>query len=252
MKPRAEVRGDIGYKGSFVIKSVYISFECGKLNCILGPNGSGKTTLLLTIGGAIKPVRGVVFIEPRHARKMYIPPSPPYLPGLRVGDVALSVSGALTGASVYSIDSEVASRCDEMLRKLGFKYPATRYFNELSTGERQKVMLAGALASRAEVLLLDEPNSHLDVKSRLTLYSILEEEAKRRLVIIALHDVSEASIHCNYILLLGFDGVVSRGSPEKVLCRENLEKAYGVSFAEALVNGRRVFLPYTNNSERTN
>ena len=246
MKPRVEVRGDIGYRGSFVIRGVNVSFECGRLNCILGPNGSGKTTLLLTIGGALKPVSGYVRVEPRHARRVYIPPSPPYLPGLRVGDVALSVSGALTGASVYSVDAEIASRCDEILGKLGFKYPATRYFNELSTGERQKVMLAGALASRAEVLLLDEPNSHLDVKSRLTLYRLLEEEACRRLVIIALHDVSEASIHCNNILLLGFNGVVSTGSPEEVLCRENLERAYGVSFAEAVIRGKRVFLPYTS------
>ncbi len=240
---KVSIRGDIGFPGHPVANNVDVRFEVGELNCVLGPNGSGKTTLLLTIGGALKPLKGRVDIVPRDATKIYVPPSPPLLPGFRVGDVLLCLTSSRDRITVY--DTRVSTRaCEEILRELGFDYPLDRYFDELSTGEKQKVILAGAIASSSSILLLDEPNSHLDLKSRTLLYRILKKEASKRLVIAALHDINEACIYCDKILLIGRGRILGGpGKPKDVLCLEKLEEAYGISFEHIEHKGRILYFP---------
>ncbi len=246
--PRVTVRGDIGFPGHPVAKNVDICFESGGLNCILGPNGSGKTTLLLTIGGALKPLKGRVEITPNDATRIYVPPSPPLLPGFRVGDVLLYLMSSQSKMTVY--DTRINPRvCEEVLEELGFNYHLDRYFDELSTGEKQKVVLAGAIASSSSILLLDEPNSHLDLKSRTLLYRILKREASKRLVIAALHDVNEACMYCDKVVLMGRGRVLGGpGHPSDMLCLEKLEEAYGISFEPVEHKGRILYFPSTSST----
>jgi len=239
---RARIVGDVGWeRGRPVLRSLDLTLESGLLNCILGPNGSGKTTLLLTIGGALRPLSGFVEVEPEGARKLYVPPARQQLPGFTIGMVVAYYLGRVSG--LLPLPSEGLKRAVELLRAWGLRYGLDHEFDKLSSGEASKVVLAAALASDSEVLLLDEPNSHLDLKARALLYSELKAACEEKLVVVSLHDVNEAAASCDRVLLLGEGKVVACGPPSQALSKESLSSAYGAEFKEVVANGSRFFLP---------
>lgn len=243
MLVRVTLVGDIGWKrDKAVMKDTSIAFTSGRLNCVMGPNGSGKTTMLLTLGGALKPIRGRVELFPPSARKIYLPSAPPLLYGFTIGMV-LSYYTLRHKSLLLKPDEESIKRAIELLKVWNVTYGLDHRHDFLSSGEAQKVVLSAALSSNAEALFLDEPNSHLDVHGRMVLYELLRRESKRRLIVISLHDVNEASLYCDEVLLLGKGSIVGHGSPNDVLSLENLSKAYNLDFKLVRSDGFRLFVP---------
>ncbi len=235
---RVVVKGLFFRYGSLpVLEGVELEAEGGEITGLVGPNGSGKTTLLRCVAGILKPQRGSIFLDgkeigeftPRElSRKIgYLPqgPSPPF--PLTVFDTVLLGRKPYLGWRVGERDLRVVS---EILKKVGLEKLALRPFNELSGGERQKVLLARVLAQEPEILLLDEPTINLDLRHQLELLSLIRKEVKRKglSALMALHDLNLASTFSDRIVLLKKGRIFAIGRPEEVLTPSNLERVYGV------------------------
>ncbi len=118
---------------------------------------------------------------------------------------------------------------EEALAAVGLSGLAGRRFSTLSGGEKQRVFLAIALAQEPQVLLLDEPTAHLDVRHQLELMELVAERAREGLAVLAaMHDLNLAAAFADRMILLVEGRVLAQGRPEEVLTRENLRTAFGV------------------------
>ena len=113
-----------------------------------------------------------------------------------------------------------------MLKKVGMENYIGRNFNELSGGEKQRVLIARALAQDTPILILDEPTNHLDIGYQLQLLHLIKHLDKN--VIAALHDLNVAAIFCDYIYILKDGKLIEEGTPEQVLNRENLKNIFNI------------------------
>ena len=113
-----------------------------------------------------------------------------------------------------------------------------RFFNEISEGEKQRVMIASALAQNPELMLLDEPTSALDLKYQVEIMNILKDlNANHKMtLVVAMHDLNLASRFCNRIILINDGKVVSDGTPLQVLKKDILEEVYGVELDLSLIH----------------
>jgi len=121
------------------------------------------------------------------------------------------------------LDRDIALKA---LKQVGLEVAATRSFNSLSGGEKQRVILARALAQEPQFLILDEPTNHLDIRYQLQLLSIVKSLKIGSLA--ALHDLSLAAMFCARIYVLEQGRIVAEGRPNKVLTPQLLKKVYGV------------------------
>lgn len=225
----------------------------GELIAVLGPNGAGKTTLLRTLAGVLAPKHGSVTIGDRDVHKL-----PASLRAQLIAHIAgddLFVD-RLTVRDVVSMGRYPHHRwwqwreesADEraVAQALGavHMHPFIfRRFDTLSSGERQRIWLALALAQQAPVLLLDEPTSHLDVGVAHGILHLLHEQSRAgKTMMCVLHDLNEAAQYADRILLLGNGRVLAYDEPENVLTPALLEACYGIRM-ETIRSGRgiRVF-----------
>ena len=126
-----------------------------------------------------------------------------------------------------SEDFEISHRAMETTMTSQF---ADKYFNEISGGEKQRVMIASALAQNPDMMLLDEPTAALDLKYQVQILKILKDlnTSHKMTLILAMHDLNLASRFCNRLVLLDKGQIARDGSPEQVLEKEILEKVYDV------------------------
>lgn len=188
---------------------------CGGLTCILGPNGSGKTTLLKTIAGLLEPIEGAVLINGldmslisvrERAKIVGIHLSQiPTMPLFKVRDV---VSLGRTPMAGLLFSKEDATYVEEAIKRAGIEDLSDAYFNQLSDGQKRRVMIAMALSRRPRVLVLDEPASFLDPINRLKVFEILRGVSEEIPVILSTHDIDLATTFCDSIYYI--DGGVLR------------------------------------------
>jgi len=220
-----------------VLEDVTMSVNEGDVVSLVGPNGAGKTTLLKCINRILKPRKGVVLIEKRDIREMklrelakllgYVPQISAHSFPFTVFDTVLLGRRPYVNWSVSLKDKEIVS---QTLALMGIEDLALRQLNELSGGERQKVIIARALAQEPQVLLLDEPTSNLDIKHQLEVLGIIRSviKEKRIAAIIAIHDLNLASRFSDKVILLHKGRIYDAGEPAKVFTRENIRTVYGV------------------------
>lgn len=243
--PEVVLRGSIGY--SFPLyRNLHIELRSGYLYCVLGPNGSGKSTLLKTLSGSIPVFEGSLEKIPTDSASSYLPPDPPELPGMRGGDAALSFLATNEKRLLYGNwhSEQSLERLARYIEEFSSPVDLERNFNELSTGERMKILLASALASEADFLFLDEPSGHLDVRSRILLYRILKREKGSRLIVLSMHELSEASSVCDKGILLGAGNFYGPSDIGSILNEDLLSLAYGARFKKVLIDGKPLLVPY--------
>ena len=230
----------------------YIGLEVrkGTVTAILGNNGAGKSTLLNLLAGIVKPTAGAVKVEGRAlaslsrretAQHIAYVAQQQRIPHLSVYDqVMLGRRPHLTWA-LSDYDRTVVA---ETIDRLGLEPFSTRFLDELSGGERQKVYIARALAQEPEVLLLDEPTSALDPKNQLevleTVRSITRQGALASVLVI--HDINLALRFCDRFLLVR-DGVVVACGGREAVTDETLSATYDVPFCVRQVAGVPVAVP---------
>jgi manganese transport system ATP-binding protein len=231
--PSVTARDAVLVRGGHVaLRGANLDLPSAAVTAVVGPNGSGKSTLLHAIAGLIRPESGELRVlghrpEDVRARVAYVLQSTvvrEHLP-ITVGEVVTMGRYAARGAMGRLRAPDRAAVADAVER-LELGDVLHRHVGELSGGQRQRVFVAQGLAQDADVLLLDEPVTGLDVASVQRIREVVaEERAAGRTVVVATHDLAEASSADYLVLVAG--RVVAAGTPDRALTRDTLSEAYG-------------------------
>jgi iron complex transport system ATP-binding protein len=115
------------------------------------------------------------------------------------------------------------------MKRMNVFHLASRKFNTLSGGEKQRVLISKALAQDTEIILLDEPSSHLDISANIAAFKVLKELASAGKAVIAVcHDIVISPVFIDHAFLMGNSGIIAEGPPEKIFTEKNIEKTYGI------------------------
>ncbi len=237
-----------------MLRGIDLALGGGECVALVGPNGAGKTTLALAVLGALRLQRGELLLDGRSIEKMggterarfmaYVPQVLDRVPAFTVRDVVAGGRFAWRGwLGAHAREDRRA--IDEALAICGLGELAERTLDTLSGGERQKTMLAAAMAQEACLLLLDEPNTALDPAYQLELVRILREwqRADRALLVIS-HDLQLPAALGGRVVALHEGQVVADGSVAEVLVPATLGRIYGAAFGVATTaDGTQVVLP---------
>lgn len=228
------------YKGcddTPVLKEISALIRGPQVVSILGPNGVGKSTLIHCINKILEPTGGKVFLDDVETteyslkdmakRISYVPYSSSDTFPLTVVDTVLLGRHPHAG---WKTTDEDLRKVYEVLERLDISDLAMRFFNELSAGQHQKVMLARGLVQEPDVILLDEPTSNLDIRHQLGISRMLRELSRTDgiLVIMISHDLNIAARYSDNIILMHEGRIFAAGSPKDVLTEENIRTVYGV------------------------
>ena len=226
----------VSFGGVQALSGVSLSVERGELVGIIGPNGAGKTTLLNAVNGLVEPSRGTVEVDGDDvddlgarelARRVATVPQETSL------SFAFPVREVVAmGRTPYRSRFERVSSADRVhteraMERTDVARFADRTIDEISGGERQRVVLARALCQDTSTLLLDEPTASLDINHQIRTLSLVREfVAEGRAACCAIHDLSLAARFCDRLVLLADGRVLAAGAPEDVLTEENVERAF--------------------------
>ncbi|MGC8515107.1 MAG: ABC transporter ATP-binding protein [Thermoplasmata archaeon] len=216
----------------FHLGPVSLSVKEGKILGIGGPNGSGKSTLLRVMLRLLRPTGGRITVDGEDIEKMTqrdLSRRLAYLPQNLFSPLNLSVQDVLL-ASQYSLEKK-SSKLDAIINRYGIENLKHRDFNSLSGGEKRLVMLIGAITQDSDAILMDEPDTFLDVDKEIqVMEEIMNLRESGRSVIVILHDLNKLAKICDNILMLKSGKVIAYGPTGEVLVPEVLEKMYSASF----------------------
>jgi cobalt/nickel transport system ATP-binding protein len=220
-------------QGPTALDHVTFTVNAGESVGLVGPNGAGKTSLFLCLSGVLRPRGGrirVAGLDPRDpAQRRRLPE--------QLGIVFQNSDDQLFNATVFDDVAfgplnlglpadEVRRRVAEALERVGLTGVEQRVPIHLSGGEKRRVALAGVLAMRPQVLLLDEPSIHLDPRGRRELIHLLAQIGGTRLI--ASHDLELILQTCGRVLLLDGGRLIADGPPSSVLADADLMEAHGL------------------------
>lgn len=220
------------YEGYSALEDVSFEIKSGERLAIVGPNGAGKSTLLKMIAGVLKPSQGVIHIyghEPGgHICIAYIPQrnQVDWRFPITVRDVVMMGRIGKLGLlrNPGKADWKIV---EDALQIVGLSQLAKRQISQLSGGQQQRMFIARALAQEAELMLLDEPLTGLDLTSQEELFQILDRLQQQGVtVLLALHDLKLTAERFTQVMLLN-RRLIAFGSPQEVFQPDNLMQAYG-------------------------
>ena len=193
------------------VDNVDLDLRPGEILGLLGPNGAGKTTLLRRLAGLLPGSAGTVDVDggdpavdpAARARIGYLPEDPP----LYADDIAVQYVTYLAGLSGVPRGKRKAAARDALAR-VGADKLADRVIGRLSKGQRQRVALAGAIAHRPDVLLLDEPSEGLDPRQMVALRALLAELKKKASIVFSTHLLAEAQTVCDRVVVIDLGRIV--------------------------------------------
>lgn len=223
-------------KKDYVLKNVSLSLPTGESGILLGPNGVGKSTLLKCLDGLIKPCEGSVFLDDKNllsmkrkelARTVSYVPQEAKLGNLSVFDTVLLGRSPYSNFYPKGKDKEVALNA---IKEMGLENLLAKPVYELSGGEKQKVLIARALCLEPSLMLLDEPTSNLDIRSKEMVFdSIVKlKEEKHLSLLISLHDINLALRLGSYFYFFKDGKVLKQGNSE-IATEELIREVYGVN-----------------------
>lgn len=225
------------YENRKVIDDLSLHLTEGDFLGILGPNGSGKTTLLRIMAGVLKPQGGEVTVKEkslsayssRQRAKVIamVPQELDILFPFTVLEVVLMGRWPYLKPLAWESEEDLRVAKDAMAATDCLPF-ADRLITELSGGEKERVILARALAQEPEILILDEPTNHLDLKHQIQTYNLLLKlnREKKITVVVVLHDLNFAMRACQHILLLQQGRCVRMGKPLEVMDGPTLEAVF--------------------------
>lgn len=223
------------YDSSRVLQDVHVTIHQGDFVGVVGPSGSGKTTLLKAILGSIRPVEGHVTKKPQ-LRMGYVPQVESVDWGFPVTVLEVMVMSRRQGLRLPRITEQERDEAQVVLTRLGLAGLENRHIRELSGGQQQRVFVARALFHKPELLVLDEPTSGVDVRTRhevLHLLADLHDEGVS--IVLTTHDLNGLAAHLPRLVCLNKE-VIADGSPLEVLTSQVLERTYGAPM-EVLQHG---------------
>ena len=222
-----------------ILNNVSAEIRKGSIVGILGPNGSGKTTLLRLLSGTRRPTQGHVLLEGtpldrlsrrQIAQRIAVVAQETQL-AFEYTVLEMVLMGRHPHLGLFALEGpDDVALARESLRATGTEQLETRRFSTLSGGEKQRVVIAAALAQSSDLLLLDEPTASLDLAYQLEVASLLSTLNRERGVTIAIstHDLNLAASICDQLVLLRQGQVLAAGATSDVLTTDNVEKLYDV------------------------
>jgi iron complex transport system ATP-binding protein len=232
----------VGYRrfrqaDAVIASGISVSLKAGDLICLLGPNGAGKTTLIRTLSGMQKPLAGRVLLDGKdigsltpQARARHL--SLVLTDRIEVGMLSVYALVALGRHPYTDWQGRLTPQDEQMIRwaiqVVGAESLVSRNVSELSDGERQKVMIARALAQEPDVMVLDEPTAFLDLPHRVEVMQILRRLTREtgRAVLLSTHDLDLALRHADTIWLMPMNGQLVTGAPEDLVLSGAFETAF--------------------------
>jgi iron complex transport system ATP-binding protein len=226
-------------RGPLVVDGVSLRLDASSLVGIIGPNGSGKTTLLRLLSGTRRPSQGRVWLNGQAmdqlsrrdvARRIAVVPQATEL-AFEYTSLEIVLMGRHPHLGIFAVEGPADVRiATESLDATGTAHLADRYFHTLSGGEKQRVVIAAALAQSADVLLLDEPTASLDLGYQLEVASTLQRLNREHHVTLAIstHDLNLAASICRELVLMRNGRVVAAGPTEQVLTPARVSELYDV------------------------
>ncbi|PKM95440.1 MAG: ABC transporter [Firmicutes bacterium HGW-Firmicutes-1] len=236
-----------------ILKDITHEFEKGRFYGIIGPNGSGKTTLLKHIASLLKTPEKTIWIsgqdvtslkEKTRAREMAMVPQTFNIElSFSVEEiVAMGRYPYIKGLGNFTQqDKEFVQHA---LEKTNLLQHRTRDVNTLSGGELQRVILARAIAQQTDILLLDEPLSHLDIHHQLDILNLTKrlstEEDKT--ILCVMHDLNLTMKYCDHVILLCEGEIYASGEANEVLTEENIRRVYSIDAKIVEINGNSIII----------
>ncbi len=225
-----------GYAGKTVVKDISFDAAEGEFIGIIGPNGAGKSTLMRTISRVLRPESGSISFGSRDIFSMpqkdfaksvaFVSSDPAIVFPFTALEVVMmgrfpyiKMFGSESKEDIEAVERAVAATdCAGVI---------SRPIDRLSAGERQRVLIAKALAQEPRLMLLDEPTSHLDISHQVQVLDILKGLSGSKITVIAvLHDLNLAAEYCNRLVLIDKGAVRSLGTPKEVLDYKIIEEVY--------------------------
>lgn len=222
-----------------VVDRVTLRLADGALTGILGPNGSGKTTLLRLLSGTHRPTAGRVLLGQRAldelsrreaARQIAVVPQETEL-AFEYRAIEIVLMGRHPHLGVFAVEGPDDVRiAEEAMTATGTSHLADRLFHQLSGGEKQRVVIAAALAQSASLLLLDEPTASLDLGYQLEVSSLLQRLNQDHGVTMAIstHDLNLAASICRELILMRDGTLIASGPTADVLTPDHIRRLYDV------------------------
>lgn len=219
---------------NIALNQISFSINEGEIFGFLGPSGSGKTTMINILTGQLQANSGKTELLGKDSQKLL--PSDFEELGL-VGDTSgyyekLSLyNNLLLFARLYGVSK---SRIEEILKQVGLYDSKDTPAEKLSTGMRQRMLLARALINYPKVLFLDEPTSGLDPTTSKKIHKLLQELKERGTTIfLTTHDMNEATLLCDNLALLNKGDLIEQGSPSEIIQKYNTEKKVAVTYSDS-------------------
>ncbi len=239
------------------LEDVNLSIGKGEFWGVIGPNGSGKSTLLRNISRVLKPSKGQVELNGKNLYSLSpreVAREIAFVPEDTLITFAFScLEIVLMGRFPYIHRFALEGKGELLKAKRALKMAkaedlSDRSINELSSGERQRIILARALCQEPRIMILDEPTSHLDVNYEVEIFEILKSLQKNSnmTVIAVLHDLNLALRYCDHFVLLDNGRVVVQGNASQVMKEDVISAVYGIGMRAIRDKETDVTLIYAN------
>jgi len=239
-----------------VLDGIELDVREGEILGILGPNGCGKTTLLKNLNKNLSPMGGCIMLDSTDlntlakrdiAKTVAVVPQTNEIRFSFTAREIVSMGRMPFQRTMEGESREDAKIVDEAIEKVGLTHLAGRHINTMSGGERQRVMIARALAQTPRILLMDEPTLHLDINTQLEALDLIYELSKKSglTVVIVSHDLPMVAKYCDRIAMIHDHKVMCCGTPEEVLTPENMRIVFSIDAElgyDSKTGARTVFL----------
>jgi iron complex transport system ATP-binding protein len=224
---------------AFELRDITLTIPKRSLTALLGPNGGGKTTLVSLLAGVLKPQRGCVLLDGTDlgrlsrrnvARRIAVVPQETH-PAFDYTVMEMVLMGRHPHLGPLAVEGpEDVNIARQALEATGTAALAWRSYMTLSGGEKQRVIIASALAQSADLLLLDEPTASLDLAYQLEITSLLARLNRERGVtmVLATHDLNLAAALCTHVVMIRAGSVLAEGPTADVLTAAAIRELYGV------------------------
>ena len=249
----------IGY-GSDLIKEICIEAVPGKVVTLIGPNGSGKTTLLRTLTGELESRGGVIYLNGKDksllnsydtAKAMSMVMTEKIRTELMTVREVVEVGRYPYTGKLGILSEEDNDKVRDAMEQTDTSLLAEKYFNELSDGQKQRVLLAKAICQEPDVLILDEPTSYLDIKYKIDLLGKIRRFASEKniAVLMSLHELDIARKVSDVVVAVGDGKVLKIGTPAEVCTERFIRKLYNIEGVESELLGEQYWESASKDSD---
>ena len=229
----------VGYHGNVLIHDICTEIKKGEILTLIGPNGSGKSTILKSITRQLKLIGGTVFFDDTSLMELSYKELSSKMAVVLTERIKTELMNChdivATGRYPYTgrlgiLSREDEEKVEEAMRAVHAESLGSRDFNNISDGQRQRVLLARAICQEPDIIILDEPTSFLDIKHKLDLLSILRDMAKKKqiTVIMSLHEIDLAQKISDKIICVKGDAISHFGAPETIFREDIIRELYEI------------------------